>query len=369
MISKSPSVSHSQSYTPEQSLPPMHTQSEKLRKILPSPPISPHLDRLYQPEKYYKHERKGSDLKDPVLYADSEMGSTYEEPLFPEHAISTEELIDRHMAMHMTQFKNKLNQPTRDEYRLALSVIPTIGSKFNRNPAAYAKRQREEQENEYWQAKRICARPGTKATPVAIAPAPRVGKRAIKPSTPRPVFPRQKRTPKSSPLERLLEPGKGRSMTPDGKVVAKPDDVDFESLRDFSPPISTLPNNPNLFKTEWASSNLLDLSADPHRYLLHEAEVQLAAKLRLSCAKYICQKRRIFAMRLKELSKGKDFRKTDAQKACRVDVNKASRLHTAYERVGWFDRKFVEEYLDLVQAGEFKDPQLAYVFRPTNTSS
>ena len=74
-------------------------------------------------------------------------------------------------------------------------------------------------------------------------------------------------------------------------------------------------------------------------------------------------------MRLKELSKGKDFRKTDAQKACRVDVNKASRLHTAYEKVGWFDRRFVEGFLGEVEGGEFRDPKLAWVFRPTNTSS
>ena len=90
---------------------------------------------------------------------------------------------------------------------------------------------------------------------------------------------------------------------------------------------------------------MLDLSNDPDRHLLHEAEVNLAATLRLSCATYLCSKRRIFQARIEALRIGKEFRKTDAQQACKIDVNKASKLWSAYEKVGWFRKEYFEKYL------------------------
>ena len=339
---KSPSMSHIKEYSPKSSSP--------LKRTLPSPPISPFLDKQYKQESSsHTHIRKPSDLKDPVLYPESEAGDTNDGPLFPppEPAVNTEELITRHMAMHMMQFKNKLNTPTREEYRLALSCVPTIGSHYKKDPAGYLKRQWEEQENEYWQAKRICAKPGVKAPPIAIAPAPKAGKRAIKAPEPRPAAHRHKRTPKNSPMSKLMNfAPKGRSATPDGKgAPQKKEDIHFTEIPDYTPPLDTLPNNPHIFKPDWPATNTLDLSNDPNRGLLHEAELHLAAKLRLSCAKYLCCKRRLFEARLTALRIGKEFRKTDAQQACQVDVNKASRLHTAYERVGWLDRKYVEKWL------------------------
>src|SRR4030095_11349090 len=88
-------------------------------------------------------------------------------------------------------------------------------------------------------------------------------------------------------------------------------------------------------KADW-KGQMLDLSNDPDRHVLDPAEVGLAATLRLSCATYLCSKRRIFEARLNALRIGKEFRKTDAQQACKIDVNKASKLWTAYEKVGWF---------------------------------
>ncbi|KAL9635737.1 MAG: hypothetical protein Q9164_003270 [Protoblastenia rupestris] len=352
--SKSPSTSQQRGFTPEDRLAPMgnrHTPETKLR-ILPSPPISPWQDRSYRQEKHTQpngsdHGRKESDNKDPVLYAESDPGSTYEEPLFPfEPVASTEDLITKHMAMHLNQFKNKLNQPTREEYRLALACVPTIGAQYNRNPGAYLKRQREEQENEYWQVKRLCAQPGTKAAPIAIAPAPKPGKRAIKAMTPKPAIPRVKRTPKASPMARLMDyPPKGRSETPDRALGVKRDDVDYNALSDYAPSTATLPNNPKILKADWPSNNILNLSNDPDRHMLHEAEVNLAATLRLTCATYLCSKRRIFEARLNALRIGKEFRKTDAQQACKIDVNKASKLWTAYDKVGWFSPGYFEKFL------------------------
>ena len=304
--------------------------------------------------------RKGGDRfdKDPVLYDDVDAFDTDGQSLFPlESAKSTGDLIDRHIAMHMVQFKNKLNRPTREEYRLALSCIPIVGEAYNRNPGTYMKRQREETEDYYWQTKRIRANPMTreereakmsKAAPIAIAPALKGGKRAIKPMVQKPSpGPRIKRTPKASPMAKLMNyPVKGRSSeTPERMPGAKREDTDYASLPDYAPPMSTLPNNPKVLRADWPSSNILNLSSDPDRHMLHEAEVNLAATLRLTCATYLCSKRRIFDARVTALRIGKEFRKTDAQQACKIDVNKASKLWTAYDKVGWFHPDYFRPYL------------------------
>jgi hypothetical protein len=41
------------------------------------------------------------------------------------------------------------------------------------------------------------------------------------------------------------------------------------------------------------------------------------------------------------LKRNLPFRRTDAQKSCKIDVNKASRLFAAFEKIGWLeDDKF-----------------------------
>ncbi len=261
-----------------------------------------------------------------------------------------EEIVSQHMAMHMTDFDHKINRPTRDEYLFALSCVPTIGRSYNRNPGAYMKRTREETEDQYWKAKRICAKPGTKAVShvnIAPAPASKAPKRAIKAVSASNPLPRVKRSPKSSPLAKLQTYSPcGRSQTPEIRLpgTKRPEDVDFNSLPDYSPSTETLPKgNPKCLKADWPSNNLLNLSNDPDRDLLHEAELNLAGTLRLSCATYLCSKRRIFEARLNALRIGKEFRKTDAQQACKIDVNKASKLWTAYDKVGWFSKGYFQQ--------------------------
>ena len=83
----------------------------------------------------------------------------------------------------------------------------------------------------------------------------------------------------------------------------------------------------------------------PHRQLLHPDEVTLAGNLRLDCATYLTSKRRIFERRLQCLRMGKECRKTDAQQACKIDVNKASKLWTAFDKVGWLDARFMRQFL------------------------
>lgn len=347
-------------YTPEKALSSMATRkpsSDQTMRVLPSPPVSPWMDKQ---NKSGKTASKSGDafIEDPPLYDDADSFDSSSQPLFPiETAKTTGDLIDRHIAMHMVQFKNKLNRPTREEYRLALSCIPVVGAAYNRNPGQYMKRQREEAEDYYWQTKRIRANPMTraereaqlsKAAPIAIAPAPKTGKRAMKLAIQKASpGPRIKRTPKASPLAKLMNyPAKGRSSeTPERMPGTKREDVDYASLPDYSPPASTLPHNPKALKADWPSNNILDLSTDPDRHMLHEAEVNLAATLRLTCATYLCSKRRIFDARLTALRIGKEFRKTDAQQACKIDVNKASKLWTAYDKVGWFQPEYFRQHL------------------------
>jgi hypothetical protein len=127
-------------------------------------------------------------------------------------------------------------------------------------------------------------------------------------------------------------------------VAPNREDKDFDSLPDYTPSILTLPNTPGCLKVDW-KGNPLDLSKDPNRALLHDEELSLAAALRLDCATYLTSKRRIFMRRIECAKIGKEFRKTDAQQACKIDVNKASKLWTAYERVGWLDPTHIERFL------------------------
>ena len=350
--SKSPSTTRPQdidSASHTKQMTKCHTPDTKSMRVLPSPPVSPWMSKRGKEER----EENATEriIKDPLLYPETEYSAASEPSLFPEVCTSKSEddLITQHMAMHMAQFDKKVNRPTREEYKLALACVPQIGRLYNRNPGVYMKRQREESENQYWQAKRICARPGTKTAPVAIAPAPKQTKRAISRvvTSAKTPLPRAKRPPKVSPIAKLMGyPTKGRSETPDRVPGAKREDVDYNSLPDYAPPTSTLPKgNPKVLKADWPSNNVLNLANDPDRHMLHEAEINLAGTLRLNCATYLCSKRRIFEARLNALRIGKEFRKTDAQQACKIDVNKASKLWSAYDKVDWFNKGYFEQHL------------------------
>ena len=356
---KSPSTTQTRDFTPESLLPPMAncaTPNTKMR-VLPSPPVSPWMSRRYKGEKdehiaAQSGSKDASTAKDPILFPDSEsFDSVSDSPLFSAEPFTaqTEEIITKHMAMHMQQFDKKVNCPTREEYRLAIACIPQVGRLYNRNPGAYMKRQRKEVEDQYWQAKRICAQAGIKAAPIRIAPAPKSMKRAINnaPTSVKTPISRVRRTPKASPMSKLMGfPTKGRSETPDRMPGVKREDVDYNAIPDYAPPTTTLPKgNPKTLKADWPSNNILNLSNDPDRDMLHEAEINLAGTLRLSCATYLCSKRRIFEARVNALKIGKEFRKTDAQQACKIDVNKASKLWTAFDKVGWFSKDLFSQHL------------------------
>lgn len=348
------------SFDSDLTLPPIsdcRSQPQNMPEVLPSPPISPWPNHRRKQEdesqKTMEMAQQESSTQDPPLYPSSEADTeiAVDEPLFPPEQTSTNDnaLVTKHIASHMFQFKHNVNQPTREEYLLALACVPIVSRGYNRNPGAWLKREREILDERFGEAKRIRKAQSTNAPRAlaTLAPAPRPMKK--KPTTTAAIrTPRVKRaTPKTTPKSKVYDSFDATSFTsPKVRVIgANRDDSDYNSLPDYSPPTSTLPkNNSKALKAEWAGK-LLDLSNDPDIHMLHEAEVHLASTLRLSGATYLCSKRRIFEGRLNNLRIGKEFRKTDAQQACKIDVNKASKLWTAYDRVGWFKKELFERYL------------------------
>ncbi len=149
------------------------------------------------------------------------------------------------------------------------------------------------------------------------------------------VVPGRRRSPGFSPPVRPSSSNSG---------VAQVHDAAYSELEDFAPPISTLPNNNICLETEWKGQPM-DLTFDSLIHLLHPAEVVLASTLRLHCDIYLDSKKRFFAEKVRKLRAGLQFRRTDAQKACRIDVNKASRLYAAYEKVGWLHDSNFQRFL------------------------
>lgn len=120
--------------------------------------------------------------------------------------------------------------------------------------------------------------------------------------------------------------------------------IDWESLPDYCPDLSTLPNNSRCLKVEWKGQPM-SLAEDPLVGKLHPAEVTLASILRLPCNVYLDSKRRLFAEKVSRMKKDLPFRRTDAQKSCRIDVNKASRLFAAFEKIGWLEDHLFDKFM------------------------
>lgn len=303
----------------------------------------------------------GDDLnRDPVLFShvpESESGAmvTVDAPLFPVERpppsdridLGLDALVSQHMAKQKALFRCVNHKPTRDEYLLALSVVPIVAQRYNESPRRWLEQERRILDERFGGANRVWKR-GPVTGLAKIAPAPlSVSKKLATPrgtiKTPR--APRTHRVSKPTVPRKIVDPD-----SPKRVVAPSREDVDFASLPDYAPPTSTLPaNNPKALKADWRGQ-MLDLSHDPNRHLLHPAELHLASTLRLSCATYLCSKRRIFMSRLDALRIGKEFRKTDSQQACKIDVNKASKLWSAYDRVGWFLPEHFWGHLQLLRS-------------------
>ncbi|EEP78327.1 conserved hypothetical protein [Uncinocarpus reesii 1704] len=312
---------------------------------LPSPPVTPYersrkINSAQQPDA----NAVAGPSRDPVLFPSDRRSSAFEnEPLFgPELAPpAAQALVEKHIAKRKSTGRVKFQPPTRDEYMLALACASRVITNYNRNPGAWAKKERQIFDRQWDTLHPKTHESNSKFKKLAPAPGRKgqsSGGRVSKPQ-------RAKRTPRSTPKSKALdsfESTPARSAPKPRVIGTNRDDTDYNSLPDYSPPLATLRGTKGL-KADW-KGQVLDLSNDPDRNALDSSEISLAATLRLSCATYLCSKRRIFEARLHALRRGKEFRKTDAQQACKIDVNKASKLWTAYDRVGWFNADYFKQY-------------------------
>jgi len=319
------------------------------KSIIPSPPISP--DTIVEKE---KPSKDSEDVRDPQLYALSEAGESVSSriPLFPSTATDydAESIIERHIAARDAQSVESSPAPTKNEYELALNLQTNVLELFNRDPKAYWAR-----EKAMWDVyrERNLKKLQQKQDQKKLAPKAPLRRVLATPTFKKPRQPmvvRTHRTPRQTTQMSFRDPwvfGIKEYSPPTPKASRPPavrGDFEWRSLPDYSPPISALPDVKYALKTDWKGQPL-DLSNDPDRTSLHPDEVRLASTLRLSCAAYLHSKRSIFKGRLEKLRVGKEFRKTDAQQACSIDVNKASKLWTAFDKVGWFNPEYMAKYL------------------------
>ena len=318
----------------------------------PSPPASPWAAHVKKSgTATFDFAAQASD--DPPLYT-GDNNDAFRQPMFPPlWRQSAHNAWAQRNAYHFVNPKSKRDrrikrylQPTEENYLEMPSFSSSLSKSFNSNPGDYLKQTRDELLQQRALKRVRISRTGGSSSSVARPKVP-----AIRQFQRKEVKHPSKGLEQVKKLSHVNAHSSGdafdRTKAPHTRApsIKRPEDIHFESLRDFSPPTASLPANNKSLKIEWSSHNPLDLSADPHRHLLHEAELALASTLRLSCATYLCSKRRIFLKLQEAHQAGKEFRKTDAQQACQIDVNKASKLWVAFEKVGWFDRSRFEKDL------------------------
>jgi len=293
-----------------------------------SPPVSPATKNINTAES------PALVVRDPILYPTTEQQTSpsSQSPLFTEdEALVAQRLVDGHVAARESSFFREASPPRQSEYELVLEFKAEVAKQFDANRSKWLNRERL-----YLLEDRALQAGARRYTNIAPATGP---------SRPRP-------NTKPSPVRNggIVKPRPAKTTagraTPDratGPKVAR-EDKDFNSLPDYCPPVTSLPSKPNSLKVDWRGAPI-DLRNDPNAHLLHPDELLLAANLRLDCATYLTSKRRIFIKRIEALRIGKEFRKTDAQQACKIDVNKASKLWQAFEKVGWLNPSWVKKYM------------------------
>ena len=287
-----------------------------------TPPISP-------ASKNSLPEASSSEVRDPILYPNP--GPSPQSPLFTVN--DTHRVVDEHVAARESTPFRSVSPPRHSEYQLALEFKSQVAQAFNANRRLWAQRELAQLKEDS-----LLKMGGRRYTTIA----PATGMR--RPTGPKPVRQNGVKNGVSKPPRAPKPSTSARGVTPDaGKRVAR-EDKDFSSLPDYCPPLSSLPNKPNSLKVDWKGAPI-DLKYDPHAHLLHPDEIYLAANLRLDCATYLTSKRRIFIKRIEAFRIGKEFRKTDAQQACKIDVNKASKLWQAFDKVGWLNPKWITKFV------------------------
>ncbi|KAI5861049.1 hypothetical protein GGS23DRAFT_206580 [Durotheca rogersii] len=320
-----------------------------------SPPISPATKTDDQPVSVVS--MPNIPVKDPILYPGRDTtGSPQQQPLFvQDDPVDTRRIVDEHTVSRPADLFRKATPPRPEDYALILYFSSRVMEMYRADPQSYLERERA-----FLLADRQAGlrngRP--KLQPILPAKPTQVRKETQRAKNAKPckvTKATQSHTTAARPIRSYPPTGHGQqathrlpSATPDPSprraVAPNREDKDFNSVEDFCPPKEALPDRPNSLKVDWKGTPI-DLTNDPHREKLHPEELSLAANLRLDCATYLTSKKRIFVRRLECLRMGKEFRKTDAQQACKIDVNKASKLWMAFDKVGWLDKAWMAPYL------------------------
>lgn len=327
--------------------------------VPPSPPIS---NQSSSPLEQAKHNISPTPslsvpVKDPILFPNPDASSSPSRivPLFGTAEQDHEKIIDEHI--RAASVSDDRQHPTKDEYDLVLLFRSGFMKQFQRDQIGWLNQEKALLAVDRAAWHRARHQPAYHARPVArpqnMIRAQPPKPQQIRSSTTRVQKPAKGKEPRitkpqAAPRPIRTSPGTARgttrvSSTPEPRtrtVAPNREDKDFNSIPDYTPPLESLGNK--TLKVDW-KGNPLDLSRDPYAYLLHPEELKLAASLRLDCATYLTSKRRIFEARRNCAMRTppKPFRKTDAQQACKIDVNKASKLWTAYDSVGWLDERWV----------------------------
>lgn len=320
-------------------------QSSSQQPLPMSPPVSPY-SKPISTANAAPPTTPPHNIKDPVLYPADENSSSSpsQPPLFaPTELEHHQRIVDEHVRARSQSIFGGVAPPRREDYELALTFRSQVMRHFTTNRKGWLRKERAllEADRRAGAQRYHIIMP---AKPIAAKP-PR-SQRADRVSKPH-ATPRAIRTNATMNGHPTAKHGGRTSATPEPsrRVVApNREDKDFNSLPDYCPPLDSLPSRSNSLKVDWKGQPI-DLSGDPQANLLHPDELLLAGNLRLDCATYLTSKRRIFERRLQCLRTGKEFRKTDAQQACKIDVNKASKLWTAFDKVGWLDARWVRRFL------------------------
>ncbi|TGJ75898.1 hypothetical protein E0Z10_g10935 [Xylaria hypoxylon] len=328
----------------------------------PIPPLSPPISPATRLDDNVMNVVVTS-AKDPILFPTHDItNSPPQQPLFVrEESADTRRIVDRHVLTRPAELFKNATPPEQDDYELVLYFQSQVMKKYLENPGSWLRRERalliadrkaQARQRQFKLQPILPAKTqpirkeAQRAKPVRVPKVTKPTTVKSTPTRPRPI--RAGPGPTTTAHTRLTKHmARAPSSTPDPsprRTTQTRADDDFESVPDYCPPLDSMPSKIGILKMEW-KTGVTDLSNDPHRHLLHEEEITLASSLRLTAAVYLTSKRRIFQKRLDCFSSKKDFRKTDAQQACKIDVNKASKLWTAFEKLDWFDRSWFTQWL------------------------
>lgn len=339
-----------------------HTKLPPLQ-VGPSPPTSPSMARLPSLDSVVS--------QDGLLYPHAEQTSQSQEPLFVSDAhISPRPRSRNDSAAEVVPDPNRnvgglvggpMNLPYTEEsvnkyYQDRLRELERY-REARQLPAPTKSQASERDVVSRSQVAALRPRPAGITKPKPKSPLKPKAPKAVK-ATPPPAkkraTPSRRATPKAKTLQDFHDAAfpaesagaKHKRAPPSKKGPAKEEDVRWRQIPDYTAPVSSLDDAPRALKAEWNGPQPLDISELPDVDELAPAEYAMASELRLPPQQYLANKRRLFGRRLQYLKMGKNFTKTAAQGACNVDVNKASKLWLAFERVGWFDEKWFTPKFD-----------------------